>query len=401
MKKQEFLTKYLVQREGSNSLKWDALDARFNDPNLISMWVADMEFKVPETVSNVLVDRVNHGVYGYSYVPDSYYESVINWNKKHYDANLVKEDFRLSFGVVTSIYWLISCFTKTDESVLIQTPVYYPFHNAVKDTGRKLITNDLINTNGVYTIDFEDFENKIRDNEVKMFVLCSPHNPVGRVWTNDELEQMFAICEKYNVLIVADEIHQDIIIGDKKFIPASIVANEKYKRIVITLNAASKTFNLACLLNSHIFIYDEELRAVYDAFAKVTNQIEVNIMGTIATEIAYNTGEEWLAALLEVIGDNFQTVKTRLAAEAPEIIVTELEGTYLTWLDLRNIIPSEKSKQFAQDECNLAVDYGEWFGDSGHGFIRLNLATDPQIVDKALDNIIQNIKVWRKNHENN
>lgn len=396
MQKKMFIEKYLVKRDGTNSLKWDALDVRFGNPDLISMWVADMEFKTPETVSDALADRANHGVYGYSFVPDSYYEAVINWNKKRHRAKLVKDDFRFSFGVVTSIYWLINCFTQTGDSILIQTPVYYPFHNAVKDTKRSLVTCNIVNTNGVYTIDFEDFEQKIKSNKVKMFILCSPHNPVGRVWTREELKKMFELCEKYDVLIIADEIHQDIIVGARKFIPASSIDDGKYKKRMITLNAASKSFNLACLLNSHIFIYDTELRKIYDAYAKITNQIETNIMGLIATQVAYETGEEWLEALLLVIKDNFKSVKERLAKDAPEIILTELEGTYLTWLDLRNIIPSDKTKEFTQEGCNLAVDYGEWFGECGHGFIRLNLATDPQIVEKALDNIVENVKLWRE-----
>ncbi|MGB4588979.1 MAG: MalY/PatB family protein [Clostridiaceae bacterium] len=397
MNAKEFTERYLVSRTETNSLKWDALDVRFGNPDLTAMWVADMEFKTPEAVIEAMTKRVEHGVYGYSIIPESYFEALNSWHERRHGSEVKKEWVRFAPGVVNAIYWLINAFTEVNDAVLIVTPVYYPFHNAVKDTNRKLIRSELVVEDGKYMIDFEDFEKKIKENNVKMFIQCSPHNPAGRVWSEEELEKILEICEKYHVLVITDEIHQDIIIGDKKFIPASIIAGGKYKESMITLSSASKTFNLACLLNSHIIIYSELLRKRYDAFAKVTNQSEVNIMGMVATEAAYTHGEEWLEGLLDVIRTNYLYMRGELNKYAPKIAVADLEGTYLTWLDMREYIKPEDIKEFIQNKCNLAIDFGEWFSDQCRGFIRLNLATDPENVKKSVEAIIKHINVEGKN----
>ncbi|MBU3098054.1 MULTISPECIES: MalY/PatB family protein [Clostridium] len=391
MEIKQFCARYSMDRVGTNSLKWDALDKRYGDKNLIPMWVADMEFKAPEVVVNAMKQRIEHGIFGYSYVPDSYYNSFINWERNQHNYEVDKKWIRFSTGVVVSLYWFVNAFTKFGDSVIIITPVYYPFHDAVKDTGRKLITSELINVNGVYTIDFEDFERNIIENDVKLFIQCSPHNPVGRVWTEKELDKILSICKRYNVLVVSDEIHQDIIIGENVQIPAAIVSGAKYADNIITVTAPSKTFNLAGLLNCNIIISNEKIMARYDAYSKTINKTEVNIMGLTAAEAAYNYGEEWLKSLLEVIKHNYNHVKERLGDKAPKIIITPLEGTYLIWLDLRGYIEPNETKTFIQDKCRLAVDYGEWFGENCKGFIRLNMATNPKYVEKAVDNIIKNI----------
>ncbi|MBU3215829.1 pyridoxal phosphate-dependent aminotransferase [Clostridium estertheticum] len=391
MEIKQFCARYSMDRVGTNSLKWDALDKRYGDKNLIPMWVADMEFKVPEVVVNAMKQRIEHGIFGYSYVPDSYYNSFINWERNQHNYEVDKKWIRFSTGVVVSLYWFVNAFTKFGDSVIILTPVYYPFHDAVKDTGRKLITSELINVNGVYTIDFEDFERNIIENDVKLFIQCSPHNPVGRVWTEKELDKILSICKRYNVLVVSDEIHQDIIIGENVQIPAAIVSGAKYADNIITVTAPSKTFNLAGLLNCNIIISNEQVMARYDAYSKTINKTEVNIMGLTAAEAAYNYGEEWLKSLLEVIKHNYNHVKERLGEKAPKIIITPLEGTYLIWVDLRGYIEPNETKTFIQDKCRLAVDYGEWFGENCKGFIRLNMATNPKYVEKAVDNIIKNI----------
>ena len=388
MQKEKFLKEYLVERKGTYSLKWDALDKRFGNADLISMWVADMEIKAPKEVIEALKERCEHGVFGYSYVSDEYYNSVINWLKEKHNYEIKKEWLRFTNGVVTAIYCFVNIFTKVDDAVLILTPVYYPFHNAVKDNNRKLITCDLKNTDGYFTIDYEEVEKKIVENKVKLFIQCSPHNPAGRVWKEEELAKILEICKKHNVLVISDEIHQDIIMKGYKHIPSAIVANGKYADNLITVSAASKTFNLAGLIHSNIIISNAELRKKYDDEIKKINQTEISILGMLATQVAYEKGSEWLENVKEIIEDNFNYLKTELNKHIPEIIITNLEGTYLVFLDLRKIIPIDKVKEFIQDKCNLAIDFGEWFGASFKGFIRINLATDPEIVKKAVESII-------------
>ena len=388
MQKEKFLKEYLVERKGTYSLKWDALDKRFGNADLISMWVADMEIKAPKEVIEALKERCEHGVFGYSYVSDEYYNSVIKWLKEKHNYEIKKEWLRFTNGVVTAIYCFVNIFTKVDDAILILTPVYYPFHNAVKDNNRKLITCDLKNTDGYFTIDYEEVEKKIVENKVKLFIQCSPHNPAGRVWKEEELAKILEICKKHNVLVISDEIHQDITMKGYKHIPSAIVANGKYADNLITVSAASKTFNLAGLIHSNIIISNDELRKKYDEEIKKINQTEINILGMLATQVAYEKGSEWLENVKEIIEDNFNYLKTELNKHIPEITITNLEGTYLVFLDLRKIIPIDKVKEFIQDKCNLAIDFGEWFGASFKGFIRINLATDPEIVKKAVESII-------------
>ena len=392
MQKEKFLKEYLVERKGTYSLKWDALDKRFGNANLTSMWVADMEIKAPKEVIEALKERCEHGVFGYSYVSDKYYNSVINWLKEKHNYEIKKEWLRFTNGVVTAIYCFVNIFTKVDDAILILTPVYYPFHNAVKDNNRKLITCDLKNTDGYFTIDYDEVEKKIVENKVKLFIQCSPHNPAGRVWKEEELARILEICKKHNVLVISDEIHQDITMKGYKHIPSAIVANGKYADNLITVSAASKTFNLAGLIHSNIIISNAELRKKYDEEIKKINQTEINILGMLATQVAYEKGSEWLENVKEIIEDNFNYLKTELNKHIPEITITNLEGTYLVFLDLRKIIPIDKVKEFIQDKCNLAIDFGEWFGASFKGFIRINLATDPEIVKKAVENIITEYK---------
>lgn len=385
----EFVEKYQVERKNTASLKWDALQARFGDADLLPFWVADMEFKTPEAVRQALIERVEHGVFGYSFTPDSYFEAFIDWQKRRHGVSVERDWVRFSPGVVSAIYWMVQALTQENDAVLIQTPVYYPFHNAVKDTGRKLILSPLLHENNTYKMDLVDFEQKVRDEKVKLFILCNPANPAGRVWSEDELADVLEICQKYNVLVISDEIHQDMILPGHTFTSALTVKQGKYLERLIVCSAASKTFNLASLLNSNIIIPDENLRAEYDRKIKPYNQVELSVLGQIACEAGYRGGEEWLDSLLSVIDANYQYLKTTLAKQVPEIGVTELEGTYLLFLDLSKLVPAGQIKEFIQDKCRLAVDFGAWFGKESAACVRLNLATTPANIRLAVDNIIR------------
>lgn len=394
MNVKEFCEKYYVDRMGTDSLKWDALDVRFGNPDLISMWVADMEFRTPECVTDALQKRVEHGVFGYSFVPESYYEAVIDWEYSHHGYQMEKQWMRISPGVVAALYWSVNMYTREDDAVIIMTPVYYPFHNCVRDSGRKLITCDMNYDQGVYTVDFETFEKKIVDHDVKMYILCSPHNPAGRVWKEDELERMLEICARHNVLVIADEIHQDLVFTGKQ-IPAATIAGGKYANHMITMFASSKTFNLATCLTSTVVIENEELRKTWDKFTNVYHNVEVNIFGITAVEAALRGGEAWYQGLRQVIWQNYQTLVAQMK-EFPEAYISPLEGTYLVFMDLRNYIPLDQTREFIQNQCNLAVDYGEWFGENWKGFIRLNMGTSPETVMKAIENIKTNLRNIQK-----
>ena len=388
-----FCDRYAIERRGTNSLKWDALGERFGDPDLTAAWVADMEFKAPEEVLDAIKKRVDHGVFGYSYVWQSYYDAFINWEKDRFGYEVKPEWMRFSTGIVTALYWFVNAFTKPKESVMILTPVYYPFHNAVKDTDRNLVISELVNDKGIYSIDYEDFERKVIAEDVKLFIHCSPHNPVGRVWTKEESSKLLSICKKHNVLVISDEIHQDLVFGEHRHIPTAIIDDGAYANNLITVTAPSKTFNLAGLLVSHIIISNESVREQFDHYVKTVNQTEVNILGMTGAEAAYTHGEEWLSGLLSVIQHNYTYLKGELLKHAPNLVIAPLEGTYLVWIDLRAYINPKKTKEFIQDQCGVAIDYGEWFGTQGYGFIRINLATDTKIIERVVANMIKHLPV--------
>lgn len=388
MEKQEFLEKYLVDRKGTDCSKWDGLQAKFGEDDLIAMWVADMEFKTCDGIVDAMTKRVQHGVFGYGCVPDRYYELYSDWMEKRYHFPIQKDWVRFATGCVTAIAYMIQAFTRPGDACMILTPVYYPFHNVVTNNGRELVSVELDYENGHFTMNYDAIEEAVVEHDVKLFLNCSPHNPAGRVWTEEELDKVLAICEKHHVLVVSDEIHQDITFGEHRFVPAATVAGGKYRDILLTLNSSSKTFNLASLIHSHIVITNEELRRQYDIFASGTNRTEVSVMGMVATMAGYEYGAEWLDSVLEVIQDNYNYMKDVLAKALPKVVVCDMEGTYLPMLDLRAYVDPEKTQEVVQKHCRLAVDYGEWFGASYKGFIRMNLATDPKIVKQALTNLI-------------
>lgn len=386
----EFVETYGVERKATDSVKWDSMTENFGTNDLLPMWVADMEFKAPEAVQEAMMKRVAHGAFGYSIVPDSYYEAYFSWQADRYQVQLEKEWIRFSPGVVSSFFWMVNCFTQEQEGVIVLAPVYYPFYHSINDTNRKLVTSGLVNEAGHFTIDYADFEAKIVENKVKLFIHCSPHNPVGRVWTAEEQNRLFDICLKHDVIIVSDEIHQDLTQEDHPHVAALALA-EKYRSHLIVLNAPSKTFNLASLLNSHIVIANQELRDAYDAYANTTVKSVTSLFGVVATEAAYREGGQWLDGLNAVIEHNFVTLKAIFAEKAPKIVLTEKEGTYLAWVDLRAYLKPEEVSDFMQIKCGIAVDYGEWFGDGYEGFIRINLGTLPKNVTYTAHKIVEEL----------
>ena len=380
-----------VDRKNSNCNKWDGQTTMFGEEGLLAMWVADMDFQVPQCVKDALTSYVESGVYGYYKIPDAYYQAFINWEKEQHGYEVKKEWIRFSPGVVAGFHWLVQIFTKPKDAVLVNTPVYYPFFKAVKNNDRKLICSDLVNESGVYTLDFEDFEKKIVENSVKLFILCSPHNPVGRVWKEEELKKLFDICKKHQVLVVSDEIHQDLVYGENTHIPSLSVGD--YDHMMISLTAPSKTFNIAGAQNSIVVIPDEELRKKWDRYIEGNSLPSGNAFGYVAAQAAYEGGAGWLEGVKKQIYENYKYLKTQLQEKLPEIIVTPLEGTYLCWVDLASYVAPEEMEEVIQKKCHLAVDYGHWFGGDKFGTcIRINLATSMDNVKIAVDALAENLK---------
>ena len=393
-------------RVGTNCEKWDSLKEIFGRNDVISAWVADMDLEAPKCVQTAIMDAADHNIYGYYKAPGSLNKAFIEWESKYHAYNIDEDWIRFSPGVVQSIYWLIQIFTKPKDAVIICEPVYYPFKNAIQQTGRTVVSVPLVNANGLYTIDYDAFEEAVVKNNVKMHILCSPHNPVGRVWKREELQRLLDICIKHNVMVLSDEIHQDLVLvpssqdfGKDSFeenIPAATVG--EYDSILITLTSATKAFNLAGMQNSFIIIPDAELRKKVDSFLEKMHILDGGNMGYIACAAAYLYGREWLTDLRCLIRDNAKMVEEFLCKEASGIIISPLEGTYLQWLDLSKYAKIWETQgktidRYIVDECRIAPDFGEWFGgDSYKNHIRLNLATDPKNIKEAAIRLSNGLK---------
>ncbi len=389
---EHFLSHYARQRKGTDSLKWDLVDQRFQGEKLLPLWVADMDFAAPKAVEEALQQLVAQGTFGYAIPPSGYFLAYQAWQDRHWGTKFEEKWLSFSTGVVQSLVDLLHCFTEPDDGILIQPPVYYPFFDSIKETKRRLIEAPLQKVGNFYQIDFAAFEAKIIEGKVKLFILCSPHNPVGRVWQEKELHQLLAICQKHEVVVIADEIHRELILGEQQFVSAVTVAQGVGFEKLIVLDSPSKTFNLAGLLLSHVWILDLEMRRAYEEWCRQYKQTEVNRLGLAAAKAAYESGDQWLADLLLVIAANEQMVRQQLQEAFPKIELLPLEGTYLLWVDLRQVIAKERTKHVIQDTAGLAVDYVEWFSQDGQGLIRLNLATTPTIIQEALDRMIEAIK---------
>ena len=379
-----------VDRVGTDCNKWDSMDARFGDNDLMALWVADMDFMVPECVRKAAREYADFGIYGYYKVPDAYYQNFIDWEEKYHHCHIEKQWLRFSPGVVSPINWYVNMKTKPGDGIIVLTPVYYPFLDAIRDNGRQLISCDLVRKDKVYHIDYADFEKKIVDNKVKLFILSSPHNPVGRVWKKEELEQLLAICRKHQVFVVADEIHHDLIMPGYEH--TEILNIPGYTDMLVVLTAGSKTFNLAGCKNSFVILPDEKLRQEYDDFLATLRIRGGNAFGYVAVAAAFGGGRPWLEGVIDIIHKNAQYVEETLAEKLPEAVVSPLEGTYLQWVDLGAYVKPNETQELIQNKCRLAVDYGEWFGGERFGsFIRLNLATSPENIKEAVSRIVKNI----------
>lgn len=376
------------ERKHTDCDKWDGCKGQFGEEDLLPLWVADMDFEAPSCVKDALKRYVDFGVFGYYNVPQEYYDAFMNWEEKYHGYKVSQDWIRFAPGVVPAFNWMIHILTKENDAVIIMPPVYYPMKDAVVNNNRTLVESPLKLTETGYVMDFEDFEQKIKENDVKLFIFCTPHNPVGRVWTKEEIKKVLDICKKHEVYVIADEIHQDIIMNGYEKITAAAVGD--YDDIMVTLTAASKTFNLAGCQNSIVVIPDEKLRNLYDEYLVRLRIKSGNAFGYIAVQSAYEGGREWLDEVLEIIEGNYHLMKSMLQEKLPDVWVAELEGTYLMWIDLGAYVKPEDMKEVIQKKCGLAVDYGSWFGENRYDtFIRVNLATTRENVELAAKKIIE------------
>lgn len=375
-------------RLGTDCNKWDGCEEKFGDEHLLPLWVADMDFEAPSCVKQALKEYVDFGVFGYYQIPNRYYEAFINWEKTYHDYDVKKEWIRFAPGVVPAFNWLIHILTNERDGVLITPPVYYPFKDAVVNNNRTLVESPLMRLEDHYEFDYEDFERKIKEQNVKLFIFCTPHNPVGRVWKRDEIVKVLDICKKYGVYVIADEIHQDIIMDGYQKVTAAATGN--YDEIMVTLTAATKTFNLAGCQNSIVVIPNESLRKRYDDYLTRLRITGGNAFGYIAVQSAYEGGRKWLDEVLNIIEENYHLMKSILEEKLPKVWIPKLEGTYLMWIDLGAYVSADEIESVIQKDCGLAVDYGSWFGGEAYGtFIRVNLATREENIRLAAEKIVE------------
>lgn len=377
----------ILNRKNTNSVKWDNLEKVFNSNEVLPLWVADMDFASPKPVIEAIKSRADHGIYGYTNKSKSYYSSIVNWLKKRINWEIDSKWLIDAPGVVPSIVFSLLSFTTPKDKILIQSPVYHPFFASVEINDRELVNCPLKAADGYYSMNYEEIENKFKSG-VKATILCNPHNPVGRVWTKEELKKFGELCLKYNVLIISDEIHSDIIYKGNVHVPIASISNELLQNTV-TLIAPSKTFNIAGLTTSSVIIANKTLYSKFKATASKL-WLDNNLFGVTALEAAYTYGEEWLTELIAYLQGNVDFLVNYIKERIPAIKVRKPEGTYLVWLDCRALnMDSSALKKFFIEKAKVGLNSGDMFGQGGEGFQRINIGCPRATLKEALERIEQ------------
>lgn len=382
----------IIDRKNTNSIKYDFALRRGKPENLLPLWVADMDFKVSEKILEALHERVEHGIFGYSEVQDEYFEAIQGWLEKRHHWKVESRWLVKTPGVVFALAMAVQAFTDPGDGVMIQKPVYYPFSEVIEDNDRIIVDNTLyLGEDGRYHIDFEDFERKAEQYHIKLFLLCNPHNPVGRVWTREELERLGEICIRRDIIVVSDEIHQDFVFKGEHLVFADL--SEELKNRTITCTSPSKTFNLAGLQISNIFIANQQLRRRFRRQVGAAGYSQLNTLGLTACEAAYRYGEDWHDQLMEYLRANISYVREFLKERIPAIQFIEPEGTYLVWLDFRELGLTEGEREdLIVKKAGLWLDSGAMFGPAGEGFERINIACPRSIVKQAMESLERAVK---------
>lgn len=374
---------FVTDRRGSNSYKWDSAE----QTDVIPLWVADMDFPTAPAIREALSRRVEHGIFGYVKVPEAYYDATIRWFSRRHGWNMRREDFIYTSGVVPAISAIIKAMTHEGDKVLIQTPVYNCFFSSIRNNGCDFVCNELVCDNNTYTIDFADFEAKASDPSVKVFLLCNPHNPAGRVWTRDELSRIEEICCRHDVFVISDEIHCEIVMNGFKYTPyATVARNNKYA----ICTSPSKSFNIAGLQIANICAPDALIRRDIDRAININEVCDVNPFGVVALMAAYNESEDWLCQLLKYIEANYLYAKNYIESNMPLLKVTTLQGTYLLWVDFRVFkMNSEAIEEQLVTNYRVWLNAGSMYGSAGEGFMRINLACPLATLQEGLRRIKQ------------
>lgn len=384
----------VIDRYNTNSIKWDFAEEIFKVKDILPMWVADMDFRVPRPVIDAVKKVTAGGIFGYSGVPPSYYEALIEWMKSHHNWDIKKEWVTFTPGGVPALHMLIKAFTKPGDQVIVQTPVYYPFFDAIKSGNCEILDNPLLFENNRYTMDLADLKSKV-NSHTKMIILCNPHNPIGRVWCEAELRELGELCINNNILIVSDEIHQDIVFDGFQHIPFATISDEFADRSV-TITGISKTFNLAGLQMSNIIIPNSSIRRRFSKMVESCGLFLPNIFAIAATEAAYRSGAPWLKQLMKYLKENLTFLNSYVTERIPGLRVIQPEGTYLVWLDLREcgINPSRLGR-FVREDAKVALDEGTKFGCKEEGFERMNIACPRTTLLEGLRRIEEAVRTIR------
>lgn len=380
----------LIDRRGTVSIKWDYLNEIFGSDDLTSMWVADMDFKSPEPVIQAIVERAQHGVYGYTGKDDHFFESVIRWMKDIHHVRTQKEWYIPTPGVLAGISAAINTFTQPGDEIIVQPPVYYPFFSSIENNGRRLVKNPLKMQGTHYQMDLEDLEKKITD-RTTMLILSNPHNPVGRVWEENTLQQLAALCKKKGIFIIADEIHADLIFNGHQH--HSFLNFEAFHSHSMVFIAPSKTFNLAGLASASAVIVDEEIRRRFQNKIDTWHIGGLNLFGVMGFQAAYQFGKEWHEQMISYVWENYLFMVDYIERHIPSLKVFPLEGTYLAWVDFRGLnLSHEKVNDLCLNQAKLALDEGMMFGYEGSGFQRFNIACPRSILKEALEKLAVQVK---------
>ncbi len=381
----------VISRRNTNCIKWD----NSADPEMLPMWVADMDFRTAPAIVEALQKRVSHGIFGYTRVPDEYYEAVIGWLDRRHGLRVRKDWFIYTSGVVPAISAIVKAMTEPGDKVILQTPVYNCFFSSVRNNGCEIVSNPLVYADNTYHMDYEDLERKASDPRVKVLILCNPHNPAGRVWTREELVKLGDVCIRHNVLVISDEIHCELVYPGHRHLPFASISEEFLKHSV-TCISPSKAFNIAGLQIANIIAPDDEIRRRIDRAINVNEVCDVNPFGVIATIAAYNEGEEWLDQLVGYIWENYKFMKDFCAENLPDFPLAVLEGTYLAWMDCSALhIPSEELEERLRKEAKLWLNAGAMYGKDGDRFMRWNLACPRERVEDGLNRFLNFVERHR------